>query len=209
MNIIEKYDKPFRYGAIVLNVIFAYKLFVVWYTPNITDATKILSYVTLMAFEFAMVHSGLFMAFLPKRTSLFLLVPLYGAFALAFNSFIEGNDILILYCVVVFNRMRYAFFNVKQELKNELILKSVISVIGYFFLLLGTLLIQSVIPELGLTKDFLAKSNFYKDLTITGLFVSQPQIPLFFGVLYYLFLAITDAYLINDSNKVVASRQDL
>jgi len=120
MNIIEKYDKPFEYAGIFMSLLIAYQFLMVWLSPDASDSSKISSMAGLMAFEFVMVHSGVFMAVMPKKISLFILIPFYGLFALAFTASIGNTDILIIYLIVVFNRMRFAFSDVSSHIKNRM-----------------------------------------------------------------------------------------
>ncbi|MCB4798398.1 hypothetical protein [Neotamlana laminarinivorans] len=197
MNIIEKYDKPFQYGALMLNVVMAYKFFMLWYAPSFQDNEKITSFISLMVFEFVMVHSGIFMAVMPKRISLFIMVPFYAVFAFAFNTMTNDNSILVLYCIVVFNRMRFAFSDTSSDLKARVILNSFSSMGVYFVLIFVVLIFQSLIPFLGLTPTFLKETNFYESITATGEFIEKPHITMCFGVLYYIGLSIVEAYFLS------------
>lgn len=197
MNIIEKYDKPFQYGTLILNIVVAYHFFILWYQAEFNDASKIISYAILMAFEFIMVHSGVFMAIMPKGKSILLLIPFYGVFALCFSAATDDNSILILYCVVVFNRMRFAFSDVTNDIKSRVVLGSILSLFIYFVLIFVVLIFQSLIPKLALTADFLNDSGYLSSLRMSGEFVEKPHIALCFGVIYYICLAALEAYFIS------------
>ncbi|TXE13059.1 hypothetical protein FUA26_04495 [Seonamhaeicola algicola] len=194
MNIIEKYDKPFQYGALALNLVMAYQFFMLWYQPTPNDIEKISSYITLMLFEFVLVHSGIFMAVMPKKLSLFIFVPFYGIFALAFNSFSKDNTILILYCFVILNRMRFAFSNVPLQIKARVIFNAISSMGIYFVLIFVVLILQSSIPFLGLTPAFLNETNFLKNIDATGEFIEKPHVTMCFGFLYYIGLSLVEVY---------------
>ncbi len=174
----------------------AYHFFALWYEPQNYPTTKISNFVTLMIFEFVMVHSGIFMAFMPKRLSLFIFVPFYGVFALIFNSFVENDSILIIYLIAVFNRMRFAFSDVSSEIKGQAAMRSVFSAFAYFVLIFVVLIFQSYIPHLGLTPDFLNYSGYFNTINATGNFVESPHIAICFGVIYYLVLACVEYYLL-------------
>ena len=150
-----------------------------------------------MAFEFVMVHSGLFMTFMPKRISALVFVPFYGLFALGFNSFTQDNTILILYCVVVFNRMRFAFSDADDTAKSKAMLRSIFSLLCYFVLIFVVLIFQSLIPKLGLTEDYLIQSNYHSHINGSGEFVEKPYIPLCLGTIYYIALTIVEAYFVS------------
>ena len=135
ISIIEKYDRQFEYAGILMNVFIVYQLLQLWVFPQPTQAEKIYSMSSLMAFEFVLVHSGVFMALMPKKWSLIIFVPFYGLFAYAFNKSMPNNVILITYMFVVLNRMRFAFFNVDKKFKDRTILFSIIALIVYFILI--------------------------------------------------------------------------
>lgn len=206
MNVIEKHEKPFIYTGIILNTFIAYQFCVLWLSPNIDDAPKILSFASLMAFEFVMVHSGLFMAFMPRRISLFILVPFYGIFALIFTAIAKDSLILISYLLVIINRLRYAFSDVSKEMKGQLIIRSIGAMAIYFCLIFIILIFQGLIPEIGLNTTFLNTSGYYNILTSSGVFVETPHIAIVFGMLYYILLAIFEAYMI--PGKVETSNID-
>ncbi|WP_372935415.1 hypothetical protein [Seonamhaeicola sp.] len=197
MNIIEKYDKPFQFGALALNLLIAYQFLTLWYQPTPFDVDKITSFIGLMIFEFVMVHSGIFMAAMPKKISLFVFVPLYGLFALVFNSFTNDNSILILYCIVVFNRMRFAFSDVSSHVKGRILFNAIISMMVYFVLIFVVLIFQSLIPKLGLTTEFLNNTNFFENIDASGEFIEKPHVTMCFGFLYYIGLSLVEAYFLN------------
>ncbi len=191
MNILEKYDRQFAYTGALMNLSLAIQAFVLWTNPSIDDATKIYSIAVLVGFEFFMVHSGVFMASFPRKISLFIFFPLYGAFALVINQMVDGNFVLYLYLVVVFQRMRLAFSDVNQALKEKAILYSGYAAILWIFLVMIVLFNHNHIPLFGLTESYLKMSG-YRDLHSIGDFTKNPHTATAFAVLYYLFLALTE-----------------
>lgn len=194
LNIIEKYDSQFKYASILMNVFIAYQFFSLWSNPHWNDADRISTLAALMAFEFIMVHSGVFMSIMPKKISLYLLFPLYGLFALAFNAIAQDHIILIAYLLVVFNRMRFAFSEVPQRLRKQTILKSVLAAFTYFVLIFPFVFGADYVPELGLTTEALFEMNYPKDSTASGVFVDTPHIAIAFGFSYYCILAIIESF---------------
>ncbi len=197
MNILEKYDKPFEYGGIVIKLLIAYQFYTLWTAPNLSDATKISDLAILMAFEFIMVHSGVFMAVMPKKITLYVLVPLYALFAFVFNLSVSNNTIILLYLMVVFNRMRFAFSDVSKAIKQRAIFTSVSAAFIYFVLIFVVLFSMDYLPELGLNANFLEVSGYNKAKTSGGVFIDTPHIAIVFGFIYYSILAIVEALLIN------------
>ena len=62
LNILEKYDSAFEYFGVALKLTIAYQFWTLWYNPQIEDAPLIYNLLSLMVFEFIMVHSGIFMS---------------------------------------------------------------------------------------------------------------------------------------------------
>ncbi|MFS4492879.1 hypothetical protein [Maribacter sp. 2308TA10-17] len=193
MNIIEKFDRQFEYGSILMNVFIAFQFFILWKQPQLSDIDKIATLSALMLFEFVMVHSGVFMAVMPKKMSLFILIPFYGVFAWAFNSMVSDNLILIAYALVILNRMRFAFSDVSKEVRSRTILKSVLSAMIYFFLFFPAVLAASHIPKLGLDEIFIQSSGYGISNNIEGIFTEFPHAAMAFGLAYYCSLAIMES----------------
>lgn len=195
LGILEKYDKPFEYFGAFMYLMIAYQFYNLWTNPQPVDIYKIGDYALLIGFEFIMVHSGVFMSVMPKKFSLFFFVPIYGIFALTFNKFVSDNSILVLYCIVVFNRMRFAFSDVSQQLKARNLILSVISVLVYFFLILGFSFNSEQVPHLGLSKTFLEGIAYFKNIKIGGLLTEQPHVSMCIGFTYYVLLALIEVWL--------------
>lgn len=195
MNFIEKYDKPFQYAEILFNLVIALQFYLVWAFPQEHQAQKIIEFATLMAFEFIMVHSGMAMAIVPKKYSLYVLFPAYGLFALILTASIGSYVILITYLFAVFNRMRFAFADVPFSFKIRNGILSIVAVFIYFIGIMTVSALDTRIPELGLTQSFLEKSNYFETAgTTSGMFIELPQTALCLGVGYYITLAFAEFY---------------
>lgn len=174
------------YGALI------YEMWRLWSAPNPDDIDRILTLAVMMGFEFIMVHSGVFMSVFPRKMSLFIFVPFYGLFALAFNTMTPGNEILFLYLGVVFIRMRFAFSNPIEQEKGANMGMSLIAVLLYFFLIMGFAIGSDHIPELGLTPEFLKATGYLNEDTIGGIFTEMPQVPMAMGIVYFALLALAE-----------------
>lgn len=194
-SILEKYDTPFEYFGAFMNLMIAYQFYSLLTNPQPEDIFKIADFATLIGFEFIMVHSGVFMSVMPKKFSLIFFIPVYGIFALIMNEFVSDNSILYLYCIVVFNRMRFAFSDVSQQLKNRNIFISVLSVLAYFFLIIGFSINSEQVPHLGLNKIFLESINYYKSIKVGGLLTEQPHVSMSMGITYYVLLALIEIWM--------------
>ena len=191
INVIEKYDTQFAYIGVMMNVVLAAQAYWLWINPTMNDATKIYTIAVLISFEFFMVHSGVFMAAFPKKISLFIFFPLYGLFALSINAMVDGNSVLILYLVVVFQRMRFAFTNVNKGLKNKAESFSVFAVLIWMLTILILIISKNHIPLFGLDENFLVMSG-YREKHSIGIFTKEPNIAMAFAFFYYLLLALTE-----------------
>lgn len=190
-SIFEKLEPSFGFVDFIMMAFMSYQYFKLWMMPGIGDAEKIFQMAGLMGFEFIMVHSGVFMAVMPRKLSLFLFVPVYGLFAWAFNSIIGGGNLVVyIYMFAVFNRMRFAFFNVDENLKNKQVGRSALAAMIYFFLLFGVAFGSSVLPEFGLNDANLTRIGYDEAKTHGGLLLDEPQTAICAGAIYYLLLAL-------------------
>lgn len=172
----------------------AYQYFSLWVHPSTDSALKIADFAVLMAFEFIMVHSGFFMAVMPKKISLFVLIPFYGLFAFGMNNTVSDHSILIIYGLVVFNRMRFAFSDASIAIRTRQVEKSLYSVLIYFVLTLLVAIGADYVPKLGLNKVFLNSIDYYQNLKSSGLFTEQPQTAIALGFFYYTIIAFLEVY---------------
>lgn len=195
---------------IVLNIYLAYTFLRLWIHPQFSDIDMIYSLTVMILFEFVMVHSGVFMTAFGKswKAWLFLII-FYGAFALAFNSIVSDNQIIIIYCTVVLNRMLPKILNKgKTDNRKELGISVGYSMI-YIILITIVALSSGIIPQFGLTPEFLEVANYN---TVNGgidwEFFDMPYIVMCFGVLYYFALTIVDVALIIRKVKIPLIKDD-
>lgn len=175
-----------------------------WIWPQHSDVESIAFIGTLLGFEFIMVHSGVFMSFVPMRYSLLFFFPAYGLFAWAFSAMAEdGGTIMFIYLLAVFNRMRFAFFTSDSSLKVRTFKAAFIRGFVYFFTVMPTaFFLCYLFPRLGLTKAFLAESGYYETGGGGFLFDQGPHVTMGFGVLYYCALACFDFWLARHPKKL-------
>ena len=173
MNIIERIDRPCEYVEVAQTALIACQYLYLWLFAGPDDAYKVYSLAILMAFEFVMVHSGLFMAAMPLKASIRLFIPLYGLFAFAFGHSMREGDytIVILYLATVLNRMRFAFFNVSKSVKQRVVRQSMIALAVYFVLTVSVVCAES--------------ASYTREVRAGGLFVEKPYVPICLGFLYY------------------------
>ena len=187
---MNKQRDPFVFVEIATTLFLAFKYLSIWISPSATSPDAIAGYGTLIAFEFIMVHSGVMMAVAPRKIALLMLVPFYGVFALAFNAFMPNNEILWLYLFVVLGRMRFAFSDVNKNERIRMIVRSVGTVLLYFFLLMFVAFLSERVPLLGMTKDALEKINYFENQEASGLFVEKPQTAMAMGAIYFTLLSV-------------------
>lgn len=193
-NIIEKYNRQFEYAGLLMTLLIAFQFYRIWQNPIMGDAPKISTMALLMVFEFIMVHSGVFMSVMPKKISLYVLIPLYGLFALAFNAAAEDHTVLIIYLLVVFNRMRFAFSDVPKVMKERAIFRSVLAALIYFLLIFPLIFGADYVPEWGMTTAAMEAIQYPEDSNATGILIEMPHVAIAFGFTYYCILAIIEAF---------------
>ncbi|WP_428230815.1 hypothetical protein [Flavobacterium sp.] len=178
-------NSPFSFIEYGFQAYYATVFLMVWLHPEQHPVSLINDLAVLMAFEFIMVHSGVFMAVMPKKLSFFVFFPMYGLFALAFNHSVINTNIFYIYLLTVLNRMRFAFSDVGPEVRALQIGKSVSKAMFYFFLIFAVAFGNALIPKFGLTEDFLEKSNYFDSVKSSGLFIDKPYVPICMGFIYY------------------------
>ena len=118
MNIIERIDRPCEYVEVAQTALIACQYLYLWLFAGPDDAYKVYSLAILMAFEFVMVHSGLFMAAMPLKASIRLFIPLYGLFAFAAGSQTIDDCLGRLFCVDGIGgmcRICHSFFQLRNS----------------------------------------------------------------------------------------------
>lgn len=184
-NINLHRNSPFSFIEYGFYAYYATVFLMVWLYPEQYNVSLINDLAVLIVFEFIMVHSGVFMAVLPKRYSILVFFPMFGLFAYSFNNSVIDTNIFYIYLLTVLNRMRFAFSNVSIEVRAIEIAKSVFRAILYCVLLCVTALGNEFIPKLGLTSEFLQKFHYFDTIKSSGLIMEKPYIAMCMGFLYY------------------------
>ena len=208
----------FLYIDTILVLYLAYKFLSFWIYPQADQIEMIYDFVILIIFEFFMVHSGVPMGIVGRSVKLLLiLIIIYGLFAVIINLFISSNFIIILYCSLVFNRILSGiqFGNRKTNSLNEptdaqasMIGNAALNTIIYFLLMCFVCVSMDIIPEFGLTSDFLQEANYSSVKKIGGIFTDMPQVAICFGTLYYLILGLIGVFSIVLSFESAERRQE-
>lgn len=197
MTIVEKYEKPFAYTGILMNLVLSFQFLILWYSPKLDEAEKIYTAVWLIIFELFMVHSSVLTASLPKKVSIPFLFVFYGFYAWFFNSKAPGNIILYIYLIMVFNRMRYAFYEVDPQFKKKTIWLSGLALVTYFSLAFVIGFGREYVSEFGLTDVYLALSGYNDLKSAKGEFIDHPHLALSVGCIYYFLLSFQEGILLN------------
>jgi hypothetical protein len=129
------------------------------------------------------------MAVMPKKFSLFIFIPFYFLFAWMFVSIIDSYVVVEIYLITILNRMRFAFMNVSEQLKNKTIKKSILAIMIYFFLAMAVSIGNKMIPDFGLSEQNLIEIGYMKAKKHGGLFLDIPKTAICLGGLYYTFMA--------------------
>ena len=163
-----------------------------WIAPGQNDGVKIHGLTWLFLFEFVLAHSGIFMAVFPRKTALFIFVPFYGLFALAFNAAVPGNTILFLYCGVILMRMRFIFSDPSSPARGRALTLSILSAVLFFLCTVVIFSAAGILPKLGLTEGYLASIDFANLSDSSGDFVDNPHAAMATGAVYFTLLAMTE-----------------
>jgi len=171
----------------------SYKFLSLWTCPQFGDIEIIVNLITLMIFEFVMIHSGLFISIVVKHSWKDWLkgILIYGLFAVIYNRAVSNNFILIIYCSMVLNRTLLGILNrEKTNVKIELNIATFNAMI-YLGLIFVIALCSSFIPKFGLTNDFLKAENYIIVKPDFDLY-SMPHVAMCFGALYYLIFTFVE-----------------
>gem|GEM_PF-634423 len=179
--------------GVIMNGWLAYIFLTLWLHPQASDVEMIYSLTILILFEFVLVHSGVFMSILGRSWKGWLgFIFMYGLFALAFNTFVNGNQIIILYGAVVLNRMLPGLLNSGKPDKEQGLMMSAVYALIYLGLFFPLIFGSSYIPRLGLTEAFLTSVDYLSVNQAGGDFAGAPHVFMCFGVLYYLILMLLE-----------------
>lgn len=161
-----------------------------WIDPYLFSLEFVYTLQMLMLFEFVLVHSGMFMG-LGGWTILFFL-PFYLCFALVMNLLTPDNTILYLFTYTICMRVLWGFGKYKRKVNTPIFRSMFRAFATYMPLLIISILLGTILPDLGLTPDVqkaiedtsTSKSN--GDITL--------KIVVIFGFLYYTGLIIWEYY---------------
>lgn len=179
---ISEWIGIFFYAALIFEMVR------LWIAPELDDVERLITLIMLVLFEFIVVHSGVFMAVMPRKWSMLVFIPFYGVFALAFNAAAPGNAILFLYMGIVLMRMRFAFTAPSDEAKTKAIIMSASAAFAYFIFMFIFAIGGGFLPKFGLDYDYLQSSGYFDIFDASGEFVDAPQSPMAMGIAYFSFL---------------------
>ncbi|MDL2307686.1 hypothetical protein LJC48_06675 [Desulfovibrio sp. OttesenSCG-928-C06] len=188
----------FDYFGIAVSMFMAYVFCRNWVSPSPSALEDILFLTLLIAMEFFMVHSAVFMTI-----SVWVFFPFYGIFVLAL--FLSSGDsrIIWLYMAIVLFRSAQGFFNKSRAASEYRVITAFIRAWVYFipFIIVMIVADKGIIPKLGLSTEFL-DSNGYFNLSGGGLFSDAPHIAMCLGTVYYIFLAANDFCMLRNPQKL-------
>lgn len=198
IGVIERWDISFEYFGVLNLALMAFYYGSLWFSATPLESDKVFKFSLLMAFEFIMVHSGVFMLVGSPRLILFVFFPFYGMFALVFQMMMGFSDwtITTLYLVTVLNRMRFAFSNVSEAVRQRVKAQSILATFIYFVLMLTVTLGEYIVPEFALDETFRQSENYQGAKKIGGLFTDYPHTAIALGTMYFTLLAVFNLLLI-------------
>ena len=190
--------------GLLFNIFLIYKFLTLWTNPQVEDIDMIFNLIVLLMFEFFLIPTGMFII-LARRSFLNWLFGsiFFGTFALAFNSLVKGNFILIIFVAMVLNRILFLIFNRAQTDRNKEMNKMLLIFLMYFGLVVLVAITAYFIPRFGLTETFLVSTNYMHDIDWEFEMLNMPHISMCFGILYYLALTIVEIVsFVNKKNNV-------
>jgi len=150
-NLLHHHQEKFEKFGLLINVLMCLLCLAIWIVPTAFSNETIIGTRTLIAFEFIILHSALFM-----MISYWVFIPLYFLFAFAFNQFTSDNAIMITFLVIVLNRVRFIFMKNGDELGGKNVARALYQFfLNYFPLMILGAIFQLIglIPEFGLTEE--------------------------------------------------------
>ncbi len=173
-----------------------WEMWSLWAHPSPGDFPRLQTLALLMGFEFLLVHSALFINFMPRKTSILFLLPVYGATALMLNTGAENNLILYLYLGLVITRLRFLFTSRSPAQKSRAIKISIAAFLIYLFAVAIIAFGEEALPMKGLTKAFLETNGYFETLQVGGVLTEQPHLPLIMGIIYFSMMIVFELYLL-------------
>lgn len=167
--------------TILQYVVFIALYLSMWISPSSFSNEFIMVSVTLIFFEFVLMHSGLFMM---GKVGVILFFPIYFAAAYKFNAIVPGNTILYVYLIQIVFR----FLNTNSQKSKSILpfLKSWASAFGaYVPAIVATVILASYLPYWGLNLE-----------VQEGIGVGNVALhhAMFFAVFYYSILIVWEFY---------------
>lgn len=175
----------FAWTNLAIYAALVFEMWQLWTVPTPEDLPRVTTLALLMGFEFLLVHSAVFIAVMPRKTSVFFLLPVYGVVALALNSGAENNVILYLYLGLLVTRLRFLFGDTDAQHRSRVLKTSIIAGFLYLFSVAVIAFGETSLPEKGLNKEFLTSNNYYESLNVQGIFTENPHLPLIMGIIYF------------------------
>jgi len=150
-DLLHLHHEKFEKFGLLINVLMCLLCLAIWFVPTAFSNETIIGTRALIAFEFIILHSALFM-----MISYWVFIPLYFLFAFSFNHFTSDNAIMITFLVIVLNRVRFIFMKNGDELGGKNVVRALYQFfLNYFPLMFLGVVFQSIglIPELGLSEE--------------------------------------------------------
>ena len=179
-------------------IILVWTLIQVWVSPmSVSNGLWVRYGVGLMALEFIILHSGVFMGSMAASTesrtkrvlAFFGLFIFYSAFAYGFAEIVDSFEILYVYGFLMLGRF-ITIVIASGEGKSEILIRSGFGAVVYMAAVFGTIFIP--IPKLGITHDVL--ESVYPNRG-GGEWEQNPEIAIAAGIIYFSALALFEIYL--------------
>lgn len=177
-NFLHQHNGKFEHFGLLINILMCFLCLAIWMVPTAFSADTIISTRALLAFEFIILHSAIFM-----MAGKWLMVPLYFLFAYSFNQQAPDNAIMITYLVIVLNRVRFMFMENGSDLEG---MNAGRAIYQFFFNYFPLILICILLERIGLMPRFGMSEETLKNMEATDHGDVSHATMMAFGFFYYL-----------------------
>ena len=145
-----------------------------------------------LLFEVILVHSSTFLSVVPRKYSREFLVLIFGGSTIALNILVpQGNFwFLFIYLLFILNRMRFAFYSVRPDVRKRTANISVFSIFIGVLLILLLNAFPSYISEFNLDNAFRGVVNLTGLPSFSKVVANYGHFFMCFGFLYFGFLSV-------------------
>lgn len=192
MRILERYDRYLEYVGIFLTAVISFQYFYLWLFAQTSNVRQVEAMSLFLFFEVVLVHSSTLLSAVPRQYSREFLVLIFGASAIALNILVPPGNFwfLFIYLVFILNRMRFAFYSVRPDVRKRTANISVFSIFIGVLLVLLLNAFPSYISEFNLDSAYRGVVNLTDLPSFSKVVANYGHFFMCFGFLYFGFLSV-------------------